>query len=70
MRFVALTALENNLPRIKDHAYRICCPNGCGGWAIPTCSAPAKHGFRFWWLSSPGFMKCHKQTPCLERVLY
>nr|DAJ28109.1 MAG TPA: hypothetical protein [Caudoviricetes sp.] len=54
----------------KHHAYRICCPNGCGGWVIPTCSTLDKHGFWVWRLSSPGFMKCHKQTPCLERVLY
>ena len=64
-----LTVLDNNSPRTKDHAYRICCPNSCGGWAIPTCSTLDKHGFHSWRLSSPGFMKCHDQTPCLERVL-
>ena len=42
-----LTALDNNSSRTKDHAYRICCPNSCGGWAIPTYNTLDKHGFRF-----------------------
>ena len=40
------------------------------GGAIPTYNTLDKHGFHSWRLSSPGFMKCHDQTLCLERVLH